>query len=336
MSRAAMLPMPGDPFILKNFLLNYEAIWKEEVDMLYVCLNIDHRVPKEVRDFDIELLKNTDKVKFIVVDEMLFQGAALRKLLEIVEEDIIFSIEDDTVVVKKGQIDKCFRKIETKEADVVGSPRFSCSKEILDASAIKYGLDYTGYGDKGPNLWPNFFFARKSDLMQTDLHFEPKGWEAGDYIEELDIVAEKTISSDVFVWLSVQLRNMGLKVYEVPQYHSHPLDMMDMQSGQNIWDGQCPWIHIGSLTMTMEDLIICTHPPQEHKNTPHTEMEKMELERRYAWVLLFLDITDGYTDGIINTKEKYVSSIHAFIRTFDLSVARIKNLVGEYRRFIQW
>lgn len=328
--------MPGDPIILTHFLLNFDAVWAEEVDRLYVCLNIDHRVSDEVRDYDIALLAAHLKVVPIVVDEMLFQGAALRRLLGVVEEDIVFSIEDDTLVLKQGQVDKCFRKIETGEADVVGSPRFSCSKEILEASAQKYGLDYSGYGDKGPNLWPNFFCARKEDLLKTDLHFEPKGWKPGERIEELDITAKETISADVFVWLCIQLRAMGLTFYDVPQGHSHPDDIVDMAMGIGLGQHNLPWIHIGSLTMTMEDLIMKTTDPKDHKNNPKTEMEKKELERRFAWLKIFLEVTRGKTEGLGKLRSSYENQMAKFITAFCLSNRSIDNYMKVYRKFIAW
>lgn len=328
--------MPGDPFLLNSFLANFDAHWCNEVERLYVCLNIDHRMPAEIREYDIKKLSSHPKVKFMVVDEMLWQGAALRELLKIVDEELIMSIEDDTVIVKAGQIDKCFRKIEQGDADVVGSPRFSCSQEILDASAKKYGLDYSGYGDKGPNLWPNFFFIRKEHLLKTDQHFEPKGWEPGEHIEELDITATQPIASDVFVWLSIQLRAMGLRFYEVPQYHSHPNDLDDIIHGRNLGDGNCPWIHIGSLTMTAEDLLIGAHSVEGHKNTPHTDMEKKELERRFAWLQTFLAHPVNSVPELTKIKEVYQQRINAFIRGFDLSPKHIDQLIKFYKGFIRW
>jgi len=330
------MPMPGDPIILKAFLLNFDAVWADEVDKLYICLNIDQRTPDQVRDYDIALLDEHPKVEFVVVDEMLFQGAALRRLLEEVKEDIIFSIEDDTVIIKQGQVDKCFRKIETGEADVVGSPRFSCSQEILDASAEKYDLDYSGYGDKGPNLWPNFFFARKADLLKTDLHFEPKGWEPGERIEELDITAKEVIAADVFVWLCIQLRAMGKIFYDVPQGHSHPDDIVDMAMGTGLGDPNLPWIHIGSLTMTMEDLIIQSVEPREHGNKPKTGIEKQEICRRFAWLRLFMEVTAGKMEGMDDMRLSYDNKMKEFITAFGLSQQLIDNYLKVYRRFIQW
>lgn len=328
--------MPGDPFILKHFLLNFDTVWADEVDKLYICLNMDHRIPDEVKEYDIALLEEHPKVEFLVVDEMLFQGAALRELLKMVKEDIIFSIEDDTIIIKEGQVDKCFRKIETGEADVVGSPRFSCSQEILDASAEKYDLDYSGYGDKGPNVWPNFFFARKADLLETDQHYEPKGWEPGERIEELDITAKEIISADVFVWLCIQLRAAGLKFYDVPQGHSHPDDIVDMAMGTGLGDPNLPWIHIGSLTMTMEDFIIQSSDPRTHKNKPKNGMEKQEICRRFAWLRLFLEVTAGKMEGMDAVRASYEKRMGEFVTAFGLSVQLIDNYLKVYRRFVQW
>lgn len=324
--------MPGDPIILTQFLRNFTEVWSGEVDKLYVLLNMSEAMPKEVLDYNLNLLNNTDKVVPMYVPQMLYQGAALRHMLSEVKEDILMSIEDDTVITKIGQIDKCFRKIETGEADVVGSPRFSCSQDILDASATKYGLDYSGYGDKGPNLWPNFFFIRKEHLLKTDLHFEPKKWEPGEYIKELDITAHEGTIGDVFVWLCIQLRAGGLRFYEVPQCHSHPDDLKDSQSGKGIFDGKCPWIHIGSLTMTAEDLLLGSRKPTDVKK-PESEMEKWEIERRFAWLLLFKDLNEVPLPKILET---YESRMNEHIKVFNLNLAHIVKLKEQYRGFIRW
>lgn len=336
MSRAALLPMPGDPFILNHFVSNFENIWKDEVDKLYILLNMDVRMPQEIIDVSKSIIANEDKIVPLFTHNMLFQGAALRYMLPEVKEDLIISIEDDTVIVKRGQIDKCFRKLETGEADVIGSPRLVCSKQIADACAKKWNLDYSGYGDKGPTFWPNFFFCRKEDLLRTDLHFEPKGWEKGEYIRELDITAEEVLSSDVFTWLCIQLRAMGLTFYDVPQYHSWTTDLEDLQNGINLGDDNCPWIHIGSLTMTAEDLLMFVHDPKDYTGTPRSEMEKKEYERRYAWLLVFLEEAKNCKPELAWLKSKYVHNMNEFIKVFDLSVKHIDALQKVYRRFIRW
>lgn len=334
MSRACLLPMPGDPIILNNFIKNFNAVWKDEVDTLYVLLNVDHRMPREIVDWDMELLEKTDKVIGLYTGEMLFQGAALRHMLPYVKEDLILSIEDDTIITKRGQVDKCFRKIESGEADVVGSPRSCCSKQILDACATKWDLDYSGYGDKGPVYWPNFFFCRKEDLLKTDQHYEPIGWKKGDYIKELDITAEEDLTGDVFVWLCIQLRALGLKFYDVPQYHSRPSDLEDMAQGLNLGDNNLCWIHIGSLTMTAEDLLIQAHDPKEHVNMPKSDVEKQELERRYAWLILFTERALGVVPQDMVTS--YVNKINEYIRAFSLRVKNVSDYKKAYERYISW
>jgi hypothetical protein len=327
--------MPGDPFILTHFVRNFDNIWAEEVDRLYIMLNMDHRMPKEVKEYNLNYLDAHEKITPIYTEEMLFQGAAIREILPIVQEDTLFLIEDDTVIVIKGQVDRGFRYIENGDAHVVGSPRFSCSKEILDASAEKYGLDYSGYGDKGPNMWPNFFFIKKEHLLDTDMHFEPKQWEKGDRIEELDITAEGTIAADVFVWLCIQLRAKGLKFKDIPQYHSHPHDLKDMRNHMNLWDGRCPWVHIGSLTMTIEDLILQTLDLTDHKNKPTTDLEQKEMERRLAWIRVML-----YKTADMNTlsdlRHSYSERIKEMIFRWGLNQGHMYQLEEAYKSFYRW
>lgn len=333
MSRAALLPMPGDPVILTQFVRNFEKVWSGEVDKLYILLNVDVDIPEEVLQYDLKFLDNKPQIVKLYTPVMLYQGKALRQILKVVKEDLIMSIEDDTVIVERGQIDKCFRKIETGEADVVGSPRFSCSQDILDASATKYGLDYSGYGDKGPNMWPNFFFCKRADLLKTDLHFEPMTWEKGTYIKELDITAGEGTVGDVFVWLCIQLRAMGLRFYEVPQCHSHPQDFLDYKRGEGIFAPLVPWVHIGSLTLTAHDFLI-GHRTPETSLLPTSDMERKEMERRYAWLLLFLELNP--IPELEKALEMYVKRMNRFITVYNLSVGHIEKLKNAYRGFIKW
>ena len=39
MSRAVILPTPGDPFLIKYWIDNFQRIWASEIDRLYVTLN---------------------------------------------------------------------------------------------------------------------------------------------------------------------------------------------------------------------------------------------------------------------------------------------------------
>lgn len=195
--------------------------------------------------------------------------------------EYLLFVESDAIILDPTYVDKCFSLIESGEYDYIGSPRMSCHSQISEAARIKWGLDYGGEGDKGPNFWPNFFFCKHTDLLKTDLNFGSRNWKPGEYIDILDhtVQGNEIIGGDTFVWMSIQLRGLKLKYKEIPQYHSSPYDILHAEQGTNLWDGKCPWFHMGSLSG-----YFCS---------PNSEIESNELERRAAWhELSGLDMTD--------------------------------------------
>jgi len=154
-SRAALLPTPGDPFLMKYYLENYSKYWRDEVNKLYVNLNTP--MEREVVLYIQELLKRYG-VSFKYVDHQIEHGCAINELLEMVEEEYIVLVEDDSYVFRKGKIDECFKRIESGEFDCVGGKRGSCAMEILEQAEKKWGIPREGYGDQGCNFWPNMFF----------------------------------------------------------------------------------------------------------------------------------------------------------------------------------
>lgn len=197
-------------------------------------------------------------------------GDKMAKFVKEYPAEYMMFIEEDGIVLDPTFISRCFKLLEDGHYDLIGSPRMSCSPEIADAAATKWRLDYTGLGDKGPNFWPNFLFVKRTDLLKTDLHFTPKGWQVGQKIYVLDhTVKEPEVRGDTFVWASLQLRGMGLRIKEIPQYHSSPYDLEHLQCGEGVFDGNAPWFHLGSLAGDFT-------PPQ-------SDMEKLEMEKRVMW-----------------------------------------------------
>jgi len=240
--RVVLLPTMDQPHANGMWLQLYER-WQNEVDKLYVHVN----------DYT--------------------HGVALKYMLDkwVYRDDIVMLIENDGIVFKPGIVDKYFKIIEDGKADIVGSPRMSCHPEIAEAAKKKWNLDYEGFGDKGPNLWPNMFFIKAKHLFDTDMHFHAKGWKKGDKIKELDHVVENdNIMGDTLVWTCIQLRAEGLKIHEIPQYHASPYDIENAEKKEGIFDGKCPYFHFGSLTGDF--------------TVPQDDISSRELERRAAWL----------------------------------------------------
>lgn len=328
-SRAALLPTPGDPILCKLWIHQYKKHVEHHVDNLYICVNSS--MPEWVRNWTIQQFwKLESKHTLIYTNTMIGHGKALKVLYHTSKEDLLLLIEDDCFVFKGDAIDRGFRGLEKDEYDLAGSPRMSCSPEIAEVAAQRWSLDYSGLGDKGPNFWPNCLFVRRSVLEATDLNFSNHCYKAGEYVPHLDYTFNEDVAGDTLVHMSLQIRNLGVRIKEIPQYHGHPDDYANYQESKGLWDGICPWTHSGSSSDVQK------HFYEKGIPAVNSEMEKMEIERRYAWWLLahemFVhEIPEGEVSKYVKDCKQYVQEI---IMKLNLSNMRIKTLVEGYKTLL--
>lgn len=287
MSRAVFLPSPGDPYVLLH-CLSYIDNWINEIDKLYININsaID---PKLIEKTIVKL--NHPKMDITYVDHSLDHGGSLNYMLERCSEDNILLIEDDSIIFKKGIVDRYFRVLENNEADVIGSPRGSCTNWIWETARERYNLDYSGFGDKGPNLWPCFLYTKRQTLLDTDRNFCARRWSKGDSLMGQTVPGDE--AGDTFVNTSIQFREKGLRIMEIPQYHCGPDDFAYVMGRLNMFDGQCGYLHFGSLSSGIHGYLHdidsiplasmkLTNPRPVSIPLPSTEQERTELERRVS------------------------------------------------------
>ena len=357
MSRAVFLPSAGDPFLLSLWYETWKK-WRHIVNRLYVYYN--GPVEKEVVDYvhnlynqdNIEFVyPDNERMKFVYVKDSTMHGEALKALTQLATEEIILFMEDDGYILKPEYAENVFKQIESGEYGLAGSPRGSCSANIWNKASKFYNLDYSGYGDKGPNFWPNFFFCRRSNLLKTDLHFWAKHWEKGEYIEELDLAVDEHTVGDTFVWGSMQLRYImkteNRKILEIPQYHAHPYWESDLREKQNIFDGICPWVHCGSLGGGMYGILTTDQgiplserkkdrkSPQAGDKLPEyakTEAEKREWENRCAVYELSYYLFKDQAKAIEDFGKEYIKGVERIKRQYGLDNGRIYALENQYRK----
>ncbi|MFA5768353.1 MAG: hypothetical protein WC871_02295 [Bacteroidales bacterium] len=316
MSRAAILPTPGDPFLLNYWFEFFEDVWCGEVDRLYVMAN-------NVSDPDVvEYIKNrlnSLKIAAVVYEHKAEHGEAILAALNYVTEDHVMLIEDDGFVFKPGMIDRCFSFIERGDYDVIGSKRGSCGTQILKLAQQKWGIQYTGLGDQGPNFWPCYFFTQ-SDLLRRLAPYGAKFWAEGDMIEPFGVEAAYDQAGDTFVESSLKLRGIidHNRIAYVPQYHVHPDDFEHYEKHQSIWDGQARWCHVGSLSSGWANMLDTTKPLPAG---PTTEFERREYERRAQWWLAFWRHREP--GKLEKQAAEYKAGIDRLIAEFRLSKKRI-------------
>src|ERR1035437_4953296 len=245
MSRAVILTMGGDPFIASLVLKLWKERWYNEIDTFYINFNNGQNVPSEfVGEFLSEVVTDP-KIHLIYHPNSIGSGRPIAEIAKIATEDTVMFLEDDAFIFTPGAVDSWFKKIESGETDIVGSPRYGTG-EVSEAAQKMYSLDYSGLGDQGFAWWPNFFVCKREDLLKTDLDFGSNAYEKGQLYKQLDHTFSENCFTDTFAWASIQLRYLGLREYKIPQNHAHPYDLENQVKGEMMFaNGNPKYIHGG-------------------------------------------------------------------------------------------
>ena len=326
MSRSVFMSACGDPFITSLAIKLWQKYWHDEVDEFLICYNNNAQVPQNVAS---EFLSRTifdKKVSIIYHPHGIGNGIPITEMTQISRRSHVMLLEDDGFIFTPGKVDSAFVQIEHGHVDAIGSPRGSCGKEVENAMQKKYNLDYSGYGDVGPNYWPNFFFCKREDLLKTDMNFASKAFNQGEYFKELDHTFVENNFGDTFVWADIQMRYNGVRFGHVPQYHAMPSEIEDYEKKEANWrDGKPFWMHGGSLSAGLNGYLSGNIPPTD------TLSAKTEMESRAAWWQIALNNTTGY-EGF---RDIYQSGINNLIEGAKLERSRIEKKMNIYNSLIQ-
>lgn len=341
-TRAALLPYPGDPFLLNYWLRLYEKFWKPEIDTLYVYLNSP--IEPEVREYIEDRVLRAGKTVFLAADNQMEHGAVIYDGLRHIDEEITMLVEDDGFIFQMGAVDQCFNMIESGAFDLVGSKRGSCGLEIYNAAMAHWGLKGAGEGDQGPNFWPCYLFCRTETLLKVD-NFGAKAWKRGEVVPYInhEMIAEIE-ASDTMVEASMQLRSMipEGRISYVPQYHAHPDDLDHYRDRKYLFDGRAPWCHIGSLSSGVGGIlkddqnrslarrkIDPPNGPTVLGNEPKTDFERREFERRVQWWLTFWESREW--QKIDDFADAYKKAIDQIIAQYQLAIGAIRARQNAYK-----
>lgn len=326
-SRAVFLSAGGDPFIASLVMKLWRERWYEEVDKFYVSYNNHAGVPVGVAQEFIAWCMTEPKVQIIYHPTGIGNGVPITEMALIAKEDLVMLLEDDGFIFNPKAVDLAFSIIESGAKDAVGSPRGSCGMEVTDAMVKKYGVDLSGYGDRGVNYWPNFFFCKRADLLATDLNMGSKKFGKGEYFKELDHTFVEDNFGDTFVWADIQMRANGVRFSDTPQFHASPEEIDYFEAKQEKWaDGtQIDWIHGGSLSSGLSGYLSGRMPDVS------THQAKLEIETRVAFWTLALDMTPGY--GAF--RDVYWQGIQGLIDGVSLSRDRIMRKYNIYKELLR-
>ena len=323
MSRAALLPSMGDPFVCLYWFRFFENVWQDEVDKLYIYVSTKSVTPESLQLIH-ERVASHPKVEFqLMTREFHDHGEIMRKLLLDCQESHLMFIEDDGFIFGEGAVDEQFRRVENDGFDLIGSPRDSIHVPIREREEEIWGKIRLGY-DPGPNFWPNFLFATPELLKKTDMHFESKHWYKGHYIKELDMTLEEDSGADTFSWAAIQLRTITDKIGYCPQYKAYPHDPLLRSQKEWTFSGNAKWIHAGSFSSGIryflrdENNVTLDGQPLQPLTPPADEGARNDFECRMAWWEMLSEATACETDAIADFRSEYAAAIKRLIDYMDL------------------
>jgi hypothetical protein len=244
--RAALLPTPGDPFILAYWLRNYET-WRQHVDELIVYVN--GQTDPEMVEYDRRIIEEHGG-RMIYAPDTAGHDGALLTMMDATTADLVVWCEDDAYVRRPEFIADAFEDIEAGRYDLVGTPRHE---------------DYVGqwqeWGEYQPGalielrrgLWPTFLFARRADLMATDRWWLDHQWNLGETITDWGVVtpeackyvglSDKYVHLDSFFGMTFQLRARGLRTRLI-----HHVRLFDALATEQWLAEDPPFFHITNIS----------------------------------------------------------------------------------------
>lgn len=339
--RAALLPTPGDPFQLYLWFHLFQTRFQDDVDKLYVCYN--GALQPDVVEFVRKMMTANPKVVWLYHPQMISHGEAIKELINTATEDLVVLLEDDCLIFKPNALGQHFTNIERGGYDLVGSHRMSATDNIIQATINHFRMN-----ENEPFFWPNLLFTKRENLLKTDQNFNPKHWNPGEYIKEIDWRVDTTPGNDTFVWASIQLLAMNLKYYLVEQNHAQVEDLYFYQHKIRAWEsGKAAWVHIGSLSSVLHNFLFddTGHPLGNRGSNDAININSMplpsecgsdsgkqELESRLAHTKLAFDFAKSQCGEIQEFVNQYDGALSRAVSQYGLDPERMNQRISIYKQ----
>ena len=240
MRTAALLPTPGDPFVVSYWLRNYERVWRGEVDELHVLVN--GQTDRDASAFVLVAIEALPEARARWTIHRLGHGEALRGLVDDCGADIVVLMEDDAYVRKPGAVRRALERVADNPDSVVGSPRGGMSPEVGEAALARFGPVIGPDGSEGHGLWPAFLFARRLDLAIASAvaGLESRSWAPGEPVPGIDVAFDREVTTDTLTAAAFVLRSR-CRVFLAPQHKELWQKDLSLSSDP-------PWFHAGGLS----------------------------------------------------------------------------------------
>ena len=323
----AIMPSRGDVFNTVLFLKCYEKHWKESVDKLIIHINSP--VEKRVVDFMTDYIGQHDKTEVMYTPNYVDHGGSLTQMVKTIDEGDVLFLEEDTLILNKDFIPAKYDRMLNNNCDAIGTVRGCCSQEIIDRQKTLYNCS-------GLNLAPYFTFCKVSDLRKTDLVFVAKSYPQGSTIEPINLSCNANMAGDTFVWMSIQLRALGLRILENNEIDGGTVDYQNFQTRTGIFAPNCHRIHHHTLYMdyliTDDGLVFTSkeRSPTKRVWVPNLS-DSVNQMQIHAWAKLALELTRDEIVGIDNFVEEYEHLANRDIQLNNLDMNFINKLKECYK-----
>lgn len=319
--RAALLPTPGDPFMLAYWLRNFET-WGWVVDQLTVLIN-------GADPADVPLLEQmvTDAGGLVVTyPNRIGHDGAMLELLRHCPAEYVVLCEDDAYVRHADDVHVAFVSLEVGRADIIGSPRHEdYASSPLQEWPRKLTTDHE---EVRRGLWPAFLFASRADLLNTDRQYGDRRWNLGETIEGLGItvtpelcefvgIAPDYIHLDTLFGTTFQLRAREPRIELV-----HRVRLFDAEATETWIEADPPWFHVTGLS-TLDQAL---------GNGPIPDLDEHGglWTRRVAWWWRTSNRTD--IPGWAERRQQLM----AFVKRTGMSWADIDRWNERFDRWVTW
>lgn len=327
-SRAILLPSIGDPFLLNLWFSRSYPKFKDEVDHVYLCvdMNQNEKWQYEIKQYIVDTYSKLPNVS-VFFSEKAGLTSSFETPFKRCKHTHFAYIQEDAFVYRKGEVARCFEAVESGQVDIVASPMYCYSAILNELMSGATGAKEPYLHNLGFAFWQNFFFSSIDTIRKTNCDFDVKQYRQGEMIPYLNREAPETVSLDVMAEISFQLRVMGKRIKYVSQGLGvndlcyYPLDV-------NFWQ------HVNSLSsITMYLVNETSLPPVGDESTGL----KTELERRVAWWSVAIEnhMVPANHTPMLEYWERYTGMIHKIVNNYKLDVGIIKNRMEIIERLLK-
>lgn len=323
--RSILVPAIGDPYLL-GLWFDKARYFIDEVDEVVVGIDkkSDDPLITELNHRLLEWLNAMPKVRAFISKE----AGMVRTFENVMAEcrgEYFAIIQEDAYVFKAGEVDRHFAIVESGLADVVGTPMYCYSAELIEVIS-DYANNYERemLNTRGYSLWQNFLFAKYSDYLSTNQKIAPQSWPPNIEVPFLQWKPEKAVVLDMFASIVFQWRVQGKRFYYVDQFLSANIEHWEWFNAPNFW------IHVNALGTVLTEMISPSNPTEITINHQLTK----EYERRMAWWRYAMLGGPYWLVTWNEFRDKYLAILERFDKNYKTNPARILNRIDGISRLM--